>query len=182
MDTNAVSDVLIVGSGISGTLTATVLGRAGFKVGLIDRHEVYPRDFRAEHLAGAVIELLARLNVLGGLTHNLFRGETVTFARYGPGFGTTNFGLRYETLANRARAALPPNVQVVTGRMMNVATSKTRQQVCLMDGGTFEGLRWNLQRSRVHLVERVQARRNRMAMAGHRPVTQHDADAPLAAG
>jgi 2-polyprenyl-6-methoxyphenol hydroxylase-like FAD-dependent oxidoreductase len=140
--TFSVSDALIVGGGISGTLAATTLGRAGYKVCLIDRYEVYPRDFRAEHLEGAMIELLDRLDVLGDLTHNLFRGETVAVARYGRTFGTApglNFGLRYETLVNRARAALPLNVQVVTGRVTNITATKMIQEICLADGRTLSG-------------------------------------------
>jgi 2-polyprenyl-6-methoxyphenol hydroxylase-like FAD-dependent oxidoreductase len=140
--TLSVSDALIVGGGISGTLAATTLGRAGYKVCLIDRYQVYPRDFRAEHLEGAMIELLDRLDVLGDLTHNLFRGETVAVARYGRTFGTApslNFGLRYDTLVNRARAALPPNVQVVTGRVTNITATKMIQQICLADGRTLRG-------------------------------------------
>jgi 2-polyprenyl-6-methoxyphenol hydroxylase-like FAD-dependent oxidoreductase len=132
--------VLIVGGGISGTLAATVLGRAGYDVCPIDRYAVYPRDFRAEHLDGAMIALLTRLNVLGDLTHNLYCGEMVTLARYGRPVGTTgsvNFGLRYETLVNRARAALPPNIQVVTGRVTHLCASDTVQQVSLLDGRMF---------------------------------------------
>jgi 2-polyprenyl-6-methoxyphenol hydroxylase-like FAD-dependent oxidoreductase len=135
-------DVLIVGGGISGTLAATVLGRAGYDVCLIDRYDVYPRDFRAEHLDGAMITILRRLNVLDDLTYDLFRGETVTLARYGRTLGTTgsmNFGLRYEILVNRARAALPANVRVVTGRATSLRTSNTYQTVGLGDGRTLRG-------------------------------------------
>jgi 2-polyprenyl-6-methoxyphenol hydroxylase-like FAD-dependent oxidoreductase len=135
-------DALIVGGGISGALAATVLGRAGYSACLIDRYETYPRDFRAEHLDGAMIQLLNRLGVLNELTGDLFRGETVTLARNGRPVGTAgsvNFGLRYETLVNRARSTLPPNIQVVTGRVANVDTSDTHQQVRLADGRTFQG-------------------------------------------
>jgi 2-polyprenyl-6-methoxyphenol hydroxylase-like FAD-dependent oxidoreductase len=139
---HAFSDVLIVGGGISGTLAATVLGRAGYNVCLIDRYKVYPRDFRAEHLDGAIIALLRRLHALDDLTYNLFRGETVTLARNGRPLGTTgsvNFGLRYETLVNRARAALPANVRVVTGRATSLRTSNAYQAVGLADGRTSAG-------------------------------------------
>lgn len=152
VDTSAVRDVgdavdkpadaLIVGSGISGTLAATVLGRAGYRVCLIDRYQTYPKDFRAEHLDGAMIDLLARLDVLGDLVHNLYRGETVAVARNGRVIGraaSMNFGLRYDTLVNRARRALPENVEVVTGRVTNIATSDTLQRVCLADGRTYHG-------------------------------------------
>jgi 2-polyprenyl-6-methoxyphenol hydroxylase-like FAD-dependent oxidoreductase len=43
-------DVVVVGGGFSGTLVAVLLARAGYSVTLVDRHPVYPDDFRAEHL------------------------------------------------------------------------------------------------------------------------------------
>jgi 2-polyprenyl-6-methoxyphenol hydroxylase-like FAD-dependent oxidoreductase len=135
-------DALIIGGGISGTIAAAVLGRDGHNVCLMDRYEVYPRDFRAEHLDGSMIRLLNRLGVLDDLTFSLFRGETVTLARFGRVFGTAgsiNFGLRYEDLVNRARAALPPNVRVVTGRVTEVETNDTEQRVRLADGRAFRG-------------------------------------------
>ena len=129
--------ILIVGGGISGTLAATVLGRAGYNVGLVDRYPEYPRDFRAEHLDGSMIEVLQRLDLLQDLTFGLYKGETVALARRGRivgETGTLNFGLRYETLVNRARAMLPGNVDVVTGRVTDIRTSETLQQIRLADG------------------------------------------------
>jgi 2-polyprenyl-6-methoxyphenol hydroxylase-like FAD-dependent oxidoreductase len=128
---------VIVGSGISGTLAATVLGRTGLNLCLIDRHEVYPRDFRAEHLDGRQIDQLWRLGLLEDLTDGLYRGETVTVARFGRTVGaapTINFGQRYETMVNRARATLPPTVTVMTGRVTNVTTSDSMQHVRMSDG------------------------------------------------
>ena len=41
-------DVAIVGGGLSGSLAAVVLGRAGYRVALIDRYEVFPAQFRVD--------------------------------------------------------------------------------------------------------------------------------------
>jgi len=71
------ADIIIVGAGISGTLAATVLSRAGYRITLVDRHSTYPSDFRAEHLDGTQIEQLTRLGLLDGLVAGLYRGETV---------------------------------------------------------------------------------------------------------
>lgn len=128
---------MIVGGGISGTLAATVLGRAGHDVCVVDRYAVYPPDFRAEHLDGPQIEQLSRLGFLDDLTSGLYRGETVTLARCGHVLGTTgtvNFGLRYEALVNRARSALPAGVKWVTGRVASVETGAAQQRVTLSDG------------------------------------------------
>src|SRR4249919_3805395 len=58
------AQIAIVGAGLSGSLTAAVLGRAGYRVTLIDRHPIYPKEFRVEKLAGAQIALLRRLGML----------------------------------------------------------------------------------------------------------------------
>ena len=135
-------DVLIVGGGISGTLAATALGRAGYEVCLIDRYATYPVDFRAEHLDGPQVDQLRRLGVLDALTLGLYRGETVTLARSGHIIGvagTLNYGLPYEVLVNRARALLPSNVRAVTARVANIETSDTIQRVGMSDGRVVDG-------------------------------------------
>src|SRR5690242_16553240 len=81
-------DVLIISGGISGTLAASVLSRSGHKVCLIDRHDFYPPDFRAEHLDGPMIGQLRRLGLLDALTLGVRRGETVTLARHGRVIGS----------------------------------------------------------------------------------------------
>lgn len=137
-DTN--SQIAIVGGGLSGTLAAAILGRAGYDVCLIDRHAEYPVDFRAEHLDGDMIAALRRLELLDQITFGLYRGETVALARHGKIVGTAetvNYGLRYEALVNRARALLPPNVSTVTGRVTNIQTSTDVQRVQLADGRVF---------------------------------------------
>jgi 2-polyprenyl-6-methoxyphenol hydroxylase-like FAD-dependent oxidoreductase len=136
------ADVLIVGGGISGTLTAIILARAGYQVCLIDRHEFYPPDFRAEHLDGPMVDQLRRLELLDHLTVGLSCGETVAVARLGRILrctGTINYGLRYEKLVNRARTSLPPNARMVIGRVAGIKASNTFQQVHMADGRTITG-------------------------------------------
>ncbi|HEY0184476.1 MAG TPA: NAD(P)/FAD-dependent oxidoreductase [Rhodopila sp.] len=135
-----IAEIVIVGGGISGTLAATVLGRAGYTVCLIDRYPVYPADFRAEHLDGPQIDQLRRLGFLDDLTRDLYQGETVALARAGHIIGITetiNYGLRYESLVHRARANLPRNVQAVTGRVTDIEPSATMQRVRLSDNRIF---------------------------------------------
>src|SRR3954452_10611093 len=129
-------EILVVGGGISGTLAAAVLARAGHHVCLIDRHDVYPPDFRAEHLDGPMVEQLRRLGFLDDLTLGLCRGETVALARHGRiirSARTINYGLRYETLVNRARSSLPPTARMIVGRVVGIETGDARQYARLAD-------------------------------------------------
>ena len=139
---SSIADIVIVGGGIGGTLAATLLGRAGYTVCLIDRHAVYPPDFRAEHLDGPQIGQLRRLGFLDDLTLGLYRGDTVTVARCGHIVGTNgtiNYGLRYEDLVNRARATLPRSVTCIVGRVAGVEASDTIQRVRLSDSRIITG-------------------------------------------
>jgi 2-polyprenyl-6-methoxyphenol hydroxylase-like FAD-dependent oxidoreductase len=163
-------DVVIVGGGISGTLVASVLGRAGYQVCLIDRFATYPPNFRAEHLDGAAVGQLKRLGFLDDLTHGLYRGETVTLGRSGRivcTTGTINYGMRYEELVNRARATLPPNVRVVIGRVAAAETSDTIQQIHMANGQVVSGRLIILATGQGYAVQRQIGIRRRMIRLAH---------------
>jgi 2-polyprenyl-6-methoxyphenol hydroxylase-like FAD-dependent oxidoreductase len=137
-----IADVIIIGAGVSGSLAATILGRAGHRVTLVDRYAVYPADFRAEHLDGAQIDQFQRLGLLGDLTAGVYRGETVACGRRGKLFDihrTINFGLRYEQLVKSARGLLPHTVTTVIGKVVDVTASDTIQRVHLADGQVLSG-------------------------------------------
>src|SRR4051812_38551407 len=57
-------DTAVVGSGLAGSIVATLLGRAGRSVAAIDQHAAYPPDFRAEQLVGEQASQLERLGLL----------------------------------------------------------------------------------------------------------------------
>lgn len=141
-ESDRVFDAVVVGSGICGSLAASILGGTGYKVCLVDRHAVYPPDFRAEHLDGPQIDQLRRLGFLDRLTDGLYRGETVTLARAGRIVGTgptVNYGLCYDLLVNRARSSPPPSVQCVTARAATIEASDTLQRVMTSDGRVIQG-------------------------------------------
>ncbi len=137
-----VADIIIVGAGISGTIAAAVLGRLNYDVLLVDRHERYPKDFRAEHLAGSQIAQLDRLGVLDDLTRGAARGDTVLGGRRGRQVDigkNVNFGLRYDQMVNAARQMLPHKVNCIYGRVVDVVANETVQQVQLADGRVLQG-------------------------------------------
>ncbi len=134
-----VSDVVIIGGGLSGTLAAVLLGRAGYDVALIDRHVEYPPEFRAEQLVGVQIDALRRLRVLDALVAGVpqidhaiaaHRGRVIERV-YAP-----HYGCRYEAMVKAARAQLPPSLALIVGQAIDVETSPARQVVRLSTGET----------------------------------------------
>src|SRR4051794_9832514 len=61
-------DIAIVGAGIAGSLAAAVLGRAGYRVALIDIRRVHMPEFRCEKLANEQLDLLREIGLFDCLT------------------------------------------------------------------------------------------------------------------
>jgi len=135
-------DVVIIGGGLSGTLTAVLLGRSGLRVALIDLHHRYPPDFRAEQLVGAQAEMLQRLGLLDILVRDVLRAERAVAARAGRTVGVTiapHYGIRYDDLVNRARQHLPPSVQFIKAQVVDIEPAADRQRVRLSNGDVVAG-------------------------------------------
>ena len=58
------TEIAIVGAGLAGSLAATMLGRAGRDVTLIDPFDTCRPDFRAEKLEAPHVEALRKAGVL----------------------------------------------------------------------------------------------------------------------
>jgi 2-polyprenyl-6-methoxyphenol hydroxylase-like FAD-dependent oxidoreductase len=65
------ADIIIAGGGLAGSLAGSVLGRAGFKVVLIDPHPTYPEDFRCEKLDGRQIRVLQKTGLATPLMRSM---------------------------------------------------------------------------------------------------------------
>jgi flavin-dependent dehydrogenase len=154
-----------------------MLGRAGYSVVLIDPHTVYPPDFRCEKLDGAQSKVLRRTGIADAvLRAATFDGETWV-ARFGrllekrPG---DQHGIMYDTLVNTIRAQIPPGVDFILDKVMDVATTDARQTVTLAKGepisarlvvvanGLNIGLRHKLGMERQDLRWRASARPHRL--------------------
>jgi 2-polyprenyl-6-methoxyphenol hydroxylase-like FAD-dependent oxidoreductase len=136
-----VSDVVIVGGGLSGTLAAVLLGRAGYDVTVVDRHREYPPEFRAEQLVGSQADALRRLGVFEALVASVPRIDHAIAARRGrviERVHVPHYGLRYEAMVRAARGQLPPPVEFLVGQVLDVETSPARQRVRLSGGAAID--------------------------------------------
>ena len=131
------TDILIAGGGLAGSTAAAMLGHAGHSVVLVDPHEVYPPDFRAEKIDGTQAAILRRT----GLADAVLRAATLDgeswVARYGhlvekrPG---DQHGIFYDTMVNTMRGEIPRSMPFVVGKVTDIATSAERQRVTLSTG------------------------------------------------
>lgn len=132
------ADIAIIGAGLSGTLAAIVLGRAGYNVVLIDRNAVCPPEFRVEKIGGSQLAMMERVGMLGILAANAARFDGIVNARKGRILDKTKetyFGFRYAEIVATMRRNLPDNVRFVVGRVDTIATSPDRQSVTVADFG-----------------------------------------------
>lgn len=132
-----VTDVAIIGGGLAGSLTATMLGRAGIDAVLIDPHPVYPPDFRCEKLDGDQMDVLGKM----GLADDILRATTPDRESWVARFGCIvdkrpgdQQGILYAPLVNHVRGLIPPSVEIVHAKARAIATSAVQQRVTLSDG------------------------------------------------
>ena len=127
-------DIAIVGAGLSGTIAATVLGRAGYRVVLIDRHEAFPPEFRVEKIGGDQVEKFRRLGLLDAVAEAAMRFDEIVNIRRGRLLDrtrATHYGILYDELVRAMRAELPSSVRLVFGQVGDLATGPERQQVTI---------------------------------------------------
>jgi 2-polyprenyl-6-methoxyphenol hydroxylase-like FAD-dependent oxidoreductase len=132
----ALYDVAVVGGGLSGTLAATVLGRAGYRVALIDRHAVYPSEFRVEKIGGDQIQKLQGLGLLDALEAAATPFQEIVNVRRGRVLDRTHaihYGIFYEDLVRTMRAQLPETVHFIVGRVDDLCTGPDVQTVSITE-------------------------------------------------
>ncbi|MDG4877097.1 NAD(P)/FAD-dependent oxidoreductase [Mesorhizobium sp. WSM4935] len=134
-------DVAIVGAGLAGTSLATVLGKAGRKVALIDPHLVHHEEFRAEKIGMHEMQAFEKLG-LGPAVRPLVTPVTGTHVfRLGQLFERERkweFGFSYGALVNGMRQALPAQVPLTVGKVAEVSTGPDRQRLVLAGGAVIE--------------------------------------------
>jgi 2-polyprenyl-6-methoxyphenol hydroxylase-like FAD-dependent oxidoreductase len=133
------TDVAIVGAGLAGSLAATMLGRAGHQVTLIDPFDSCRPDFRCEKLEAPHVDALRKAGVLDEVLTAAHRYRGVWVARLGQLAEIkpiVEYGVEYGALVNRLRSLVPPNVAFLQSKVADVALSADRQTLTLLGGET----------------------------------------------
>jgi 2-polyprenyl-6-methoxyphenol hydroxylase-like FAD-dependent oxidoreductase len=136
------NEIIVVGAGLSGTLAAIVLGRAGHEVTLVDRNAEYPDEFRVEKIAGSQVAILRRLGLVEPLARAAVAFDEIVNARRGRLLDRTrsrHYGIFYRDLVQAMRAELPGNVRFVVGRVNALKASAERQTVSVLGNGDLSG-------------------------------------------
>lgn len=131
------ADIAILGAGLAGTLAAIVLGRAGYRVVLVDPHAVYPPDFRAEKIGPKQMAIFDRIGLgaeVRALTTPFDGVWVIRFGRFLTRKRGREWGFSYPVLVNGLRALLPQGATLTVGRVETIATGPERQEVGLADG------------------------------------------------
>src|SRR4051812_12247540 len=135
------TDIAVVGGGLAGSLAAVVLGRAGYRVALVDRHAVYPSEFRVEKLAGDQVSLLRRLGLIDSVAAKANRYDEVVNVRRGRVIDRSygeQYGILYNDLVALMREQIPSAVDMVVDRVVDVATAPERQRLTTAGGSVVE--------------------------------------------
>ena len=130
--------IAIVGAGLSGSLAAVVLARAGYRVTLIDKNAVCPKQFRVEKIAGSQVDLMRKLGVFGPVADEATLFRDIINVRAGRIVDRTqnpHFGILYDDIVRIVRAQLPASVDFLVDDVRDIQTGSQTQCLSLANNG-----------------------------------------------
>ncbi|MBV9558719.1 MAG: FAD-dependent monooxygenase [Pseudolabrys sp.] len=131
------TDIAIIGGGLAGSLAATMLGRRGYDVALIDPNEQYRPDFRCEKLEEHHVEALRMTGLADEILPAARHYMGVWVARLGrlcEEKPAEEYGIDYSALVNAVRALVPRDVAFVRDTVRDIALTDERQTLTLASG------------------------------------------------
>lgn len=131
------TDVAIVGAGLAGSLAATMLGRSGYTVALIDPFEQARADFRCEKIEHRHADSLSKAGVLDQIIPASRRYENVWVARQGRLAEVkpiVEYGIAYGNFVNAMRRLVPCQALFVQNKVTALTLTSTRQTLTLLSG------------------------------------------------
>jgi 2-polyprenyl-6-methoxyphenol hydroxylase-like FAD-dependent oxidoreductase len=136
------AEVVVVGGGLAGTLSAILLGRQGIRTILVDPFSPVPSCFKAEKIEPDQIAYLEEFGLMDALLPHSGTIREVLEAKGGRILKLTRIrqhGVRYHEMVNVVRGHLPPQVDFRVGRVRDVVPGPERQDVRLADGNGIGG-------------------------------------------
>jgi 2-polyprenyl-6-methoxyphenol hydroxylase-like FAD-dependent oxidoreductase len=133
------ADVIIVGAGLAGSAAASVLGKQGRRVILVDSRLTFPAVFKAEKIEPDQVELLRRMGLLELILPRARRIREIRSYYNGRLFRTVweeQYGLSYSDMVNPLRANLFEfeRAKFKMARVEGIENSPELQRVTLASG------------------------------------------------
>ncbi len=135
-------NAIIVGGGFAGAAAAAVLGRRIGKIAVVDLHETFPFEYRAEKIGGEQIAQLRRLGLLDAILPRTTSVKNMVNMRGGMLVDrreVNEFGIFYHEMVAALRSQIPADVEQIIGRVADIETSAASQTVTLADGRRLKG-------------------------------------------
>ncbi len=131
------AEIVIVGAGLAGSIAATMLGRAGHRVAIVDPRPVYRPEFRCEKIDGPQMRVLARTGLAETVRAAATHDRESWVARMGRVIEKRDgdqWGIHYDTLVNTIRAEIPDTVEFICDRVTDIDNGDEIQRVTLAGG------------------------------------------------
>jgi 2-polyprenyl-6-methoxyphenol hydroxylase-like FAD-dependent oxidoreductase len=164
------TEVVIIGAGFAGASLACALGRLGIVTTLVDPEPACRPTFKAEKLEPDQAALLRKLGlfdaVLPAVTP-IHRVQSLRGGRVLRDESIEQYAASYEVMVNALRRAIPPSVEVVEGRVEEIASGGEAQTVSLEDGTVLRCRLAVLAAGTTERLGEALGLRRRMVQAGH---------------